>query len=104
MNIKNFLIFKTLRQIKNPAILFLIKFSFSFLILYLGTLGIIGLSSKGGFYSPFVENYLDYISLLRLILLKSANFVCRFFGLCTSGNQQEKGKKKYTNFFQVHKY
>src|SRR5260221_3731473 len=60
---------------------YLLKFIAAFCILYIGTLAIIGLSAPGGYYSDFVKNYLDYISLLRKSLLYGSKFVLRIIGL-----------------------
>lgn len=56
---------KKIRQIS----LYLIKFGVTFCVLYFGSRAIIGLSTPGNYYSPFVAQYLDYTSLLRASLL-----------------------------------
>lgn len=59
-----------------------------FLLLYFGTLLIIGLSSKDNHYSPFVARYLDYITPLRRAVLSSANSVVRLLGFQTRFTDQ----------------
>ena len=63
------------RLINNSFFLYLLKFGGLFLIFYLGTLLIIGLSSKENIYSSFVDDYLDFVSVLRYIILKAAFFL-----------------------------
>ena len=60
--------------------LYLLKFLGSFCLLYFGTKAIIGLSVPGGYYSPFVQKYLDYISLLRASLLYGSKGLLHLFG------------------------
>jgi exosortase/archaeosortase family protein len=62
---------------------YLLKFVISFCILYYGTLAMIGLASPGGYYSPFIHNYLDYVSWLRFALLSVSKFVLALFGYST---------------------
>lgn len=69
---------------KNTIWFYILKFSLAYGILYYGTLAIIGLSVKGGLYSQFVHDYLDYISVLRSSILKSANYVCHFLNYDTT--------------------
>lgn len=59
---------------------YLLKFGAGFTLLYFGTLGIIGLSTPQNQYSPFVANYLDFISPLRASLINSSKFVLSIFG------------------------
>ena len=65
---------------RHPLINYLIKFLGSFCILYFGTKMIIGLSAPGGYYSPFVHRYLDYISVLRRSLLLGSRGLLSLFG------------------------
>ena len=46
-------------------IIYLLKFASVFCVLYFGTIIVIGLSTPENYYSSFVANYLDYVSLLR---------------------------------------
>lgn len=62
---------------------FVVKFLLIFAILYYGTLLVIGLSAPEGYYSPFVANHLDYITQLKLGLMKSSKFLLSLFGIDT---------------------
>ena len=62
---------------------FLIRFLLVFAICYYGTLGVIGLTVPGGYYSPFVNHYLDYIGWIRSSLLHGSQTVLSFFGVDT---------------------
>ena len=62
---------------------FVIKFILVFIICYYGTLAVIGLSVPGGYYSPFIDHYLDYISWLRSSLLYGSKAVLSLFGIKT---------------------
>ena len=59
------------------------KFLGIFCILYFGTTAIIGLTVPGGYYSPFVANYLDYPSLLRRSLMNGTRLLAGLFGFNT---------------------
>ncbi|HTB53368.1 MAG TPA: exosortase/archaeosortase family protein [Ferruginibacter sp.] len=59
---------------------YLLKFLACFCLLYYGTLAIIGLAAPGGYYSPFIHNYLDYVSWLRTALLYCSKVVLTIFG------------------------
>jgi exosortase/archaeosortase family protein len=59
---------------------YLLKFIIAFCILYFGTLGVIGLCAPGGYYSSFVHNYLDYVSLLRSSLLHGSKLFLSLLG------------------------
>lgn len=60
---------------------YLLKFFASFCILYFGTLAFIGLASKGGYYLPFLDHYLNYISWLRYSLLYGVKILATVQGL-----------------------
>jgi exosortase/archaeosortase family protein len=62
---------------------FLIKFFFSFFILYFGTQIIIGLTVPAGYYSSFVVNYFNYPAVLRLYIFKGTTVLVSFFGFET---------------------
>lgn len=72
----------------NPFIIYLLKFCCLFCIFYFGTLLIIGLSSKENMYSPFVANYLDYVTPLRNLILNSSNFLLKQFNYSTIWDDQ----------------
>lgn len=63
---------------------FIAKFLFTFGLLYLGTLAVIGLASPDGYYSPFVDKYLDYISGIKNLLLYSTKAILSIFGIATN--------------------
>lgn len=60
--------------------IYLAKFAGAFCILYFGTVGIIGLSAPVGYYSPFVDHYLNFIPALRLSFLYGTKFLLSLFG------------------------
>ena len=62
---------------------FVIKFLLLFLLFYFGTIAIIGLAAPGDYYSPFIARYLDYVSWLKLSLMKGAAVVASMFGYDT---------------------
>jgi exosortase/archaeosortase family protein len=64
-------------------ILFIIKFLGTFCIFYFGTLAVIGLSAPGGYYSPFIAKYLDYIDWMRASLLYGSGFFLGLIGYDT---------------------
>ncbi len=59
---------------------FLAKFLLSFCILYYGTIAIIGITSPGGYYSAFADEYLDYVAALRWLLLHSSKGLLELLG------------------------
>jgi exosortase/archaeosortase family protein len=65
------------------AILFSVKFILLFLLFYLGSFALIGVTAPGGYYIPFVAKYLDYISWLKFSLIKGASVVAALFGYTT---------------------
>lgn len=52
-------------------------------ILYYGSQAIIGLSAPGGYYSGFVQKYLNYPALLRKALLQCSQFFLEAMGYHT---------------------
>lgn len=67
----------------NRYVIYLLKFAAIFCLLYFGSLAVIGLSTPGNNYSQFVDNYLDYISLLRRWLLLAGKGLLSVFGIAT---------------------
>ena len=65
-------------------IAYVLKFAFYFCLLYFGTLGIIGLSTREGYYSPTVAKYFDFISLLRSSYLHTCKAVLSLFNYQTT--------------------
>ncbi len=64
----------------NPLLFYLIKFIGIFCICYFGTLAVIGLSVTEGYYSSFIDKYLDYVSILRYSLLHGSKFLVSLLG------------------------
>lgn len=62
---------------------YFIKFIGAFCVLYFGTKFIIGLTVPGGYYSPFVDRYLDYPGLLRSSLLQGTRLLAAIAGFDT---------------------
>src|SRR5436190_899826 len=54
---------------KRTFLLYVLKFAVVFCICYFGTIAVIGLSAPGGYYSAFIHNYFDYVTLLRKTLM-----------------------------------
>lgn len=62
---------------------FIIKFLLVLVILYYGTIALIGLSVPGGHYSSFVDKYLNYIAWVRSSLLNGSKLLLSLFGVDT---------------------
>ena len=65
------------------ALIHILKFLLLFLVFYYGTKTIIGLSFKDGLYSSFVNDYLDYISLIKRTLMFGTKIIAGCFGYST---------------------
>ncbi|MFZ1529078.1 MAG: hypothetical protein WAT19_10025 [Ferruginibacter sp.] len=63
---------------------FVIKFLLLFALFYYGTLAVIGLAAPGGYYSPFIEHYLDYVSWIKTSLMHGVSFFLSLFGIETT--------------------
>lgn len=50
----------------------MLRFVLSFCIMYYGTIGFIGLSSEGGYYVSWLDQYFNYVAWMRAALLHSA--------------------------------
>jgi exosortase/archaeosortase family protein len=70
--------FKKVTQ--SSTILYCIKFLACYCILYYSTQAIIGLAAPSGYYSSFVNIYMDYPSFLRKSLLYGARYIVSLFG------------------------
>ena len=71
-------------MIKNKKIwIYLIKFIAVFCLCYFGTLVSIGLAAPGGYYSPFVAKYLDYVSQIKISLISATGFMLSLFSIHT---------------------
>lgn len=62
---------------------FVTKFLLLFVVLYYGTLAMIGLAAPGGYYSPFVEAKLDYVGWLKVSLMVGSKWLLSLFGIET---------------------
>ena len=62
---------------------FVIKFLVIFLICYYGTFALIGVTVPGGYYSSFIDQYLNYVSWVRISLLNGTKIMLSFFGVDT---------------------
>lgn len=62
---------------------FVAKFLLIFALCYFGSLAVIGLSAKDGYYSPFVDQYLDFISFITVTLLQGTKFLLSIFDIET---------------------
>ncbi|HVZ96954.1 MAG TPA: hypothetical protein VG847_08775 [Chitinophagaceae bacterium] len=68
---------------RNPYTVYLLKFAGIFSLCYFTTLGIIGLASPGGYYSPFIARYADYVTWLRNSLLNATSGILSVFHIQT---------------------
>ena len=75
-----------------PIFIYLAKFLGFFCVLFYSTEGVIGLSSHGNHYSPFVAEHLNFIIPFRIFLLSSSKTILSVFGYQTylSGDQSLK--------------
>jgi exosortase/archaeosortase family protein len=69
---------------KYPESLFLTKLLALFSIFYFGTEFWIGITAKGGLYSPFCDEYLNFVKWSRLFILNGASIICSMFGYQTT--------------------
>ena len=65
---------------EKPFLIYLLKFLLTFCILYYGTKAMIGITTPGGYYVPFADTYLDYISGLRHLLLHTSKGLLTMIG------------------------
>ncbi len=63
---------------------YVLKFLGVFCLLYFGTEAMIGFTAPGGrMHIPFFEKYLDYVSWIKLSLIKVPAFILGLFGIAT---------------------
>lgn len=74
---------------QNNPIKFAIWFVGLFLVFYYFNILFFGLTTPGGRYSPFLAEYLNYIKVLRWVLLKCSALVLKCFGFATITNNYE---------------
>lgn len=63
---------------------FVVRFLVLFAIFYYGTLALIGIAAPGGYYSPFVQHYFDYVSWIKISLMKGVSFLLNLFDISTT--------------------
>lgn len=63
--------------------IYLVKFIGVFCVLYFGTLAMIGLAAPANHYSPFVAKYMDYVSWIKISLIKATGILFSVFGVPT---------------------
>lgn len=68
---------------RNKFLGFVVKFAVIFCALYFGTMAIIGLSAQAGYYSPFIDKHLDYVSGIKNALLFCTQTTLHWFGIDT---------------------
>jgi len=64
-------------------LLFTAKFLGIFLFLYYGTIAWIGIAAPGGYYNPFVAQWLDYVSWIKHSLMTGTGWLVGLFGYDT---------------------
>jgi exosortase/archaeosortase family protein len=62
---------------------FVASFLVLFALLYYGTIAMIGIAAPGGYYSPFVEHHLDYVSWIKKSLMAGVGWVLGMVGYDT---------------------
>jgi exosortase/archaeosortase family protein len=70
----------SINQQTNPSFRFLISFALLFCLFYGFNLGYIGLSTPGGLYSPFLDQYVNYIKAWRQLCIFSTRQVLELMG------------------------
>ncbi len=68
---------------KNPEAYFVLKVIVLYLIFNYGSQFWIGITAKGGYYSEFCDQHLNYIKWLRHSILLGAAAVCNILGYST---------------------
>ena len=69
--------------LKNPFLVYVIKFAVVFCLLYYGTLAWIGFAAPGGYHIPFIEKYLDFVSWIKYSLINATSFILSIFNIET---------------------
>lgn len=66
------------------SLIYILKFLGIFCVLYFGTLGFIALAAPGGrIHSDFIAKYFDYVSWIKLSLMRAPAFILSIFGITT---------------------
>ena len=68
---------------KYPILIYLVKFVGIFCLCYYGTLAWIGFAAPGGYYVPFIDQYLDYVSWIKLSLMHATSGILSLFNIPT---------------------
>lgn len=70
-----------------------LKFATVFIVLFLAfyyfNIAFWGVVNPGGYYSPFLAKYLNYISALRFVLIHSTELILKLMGYGTVTNDHE---------------
>jgi exosortase/archaeosortase family protein len=74
---------------QNSPLKFAAWFIVLFLVFYYFNIAFWGVVSPGGYYSPFLAGYLNYIVVLRSVLLHSTEFILKTMGFGTIINDHE---------------
>jgi len=72
-----------INRLNNAFLIYLLKFAGIFCLCYFGTLAMIGLAAPGGYYSPFIAKYLDYVSWIKMSLIHATGFILSVFNIHT---------------------
>lgn len=67
-------------MIKKDEVIFVLKFVFLFVLFYFGTELWIGITSKGRYYSYFIDEYFNGVKIYRLLILKLSIAFNNLFG------------------------
>jgi exosortase/archaeosortase family protein len=74
---------------QNDPIRFAAWFISLFLVFYYFNIAFFGITSPGKLYSPFLANHLNYIWVLRSLLLNCSAFILRCFGFSALTNNYQ---------------
>ena len=66
--------------IKHPLFRFIVTFILFFVLFYYSIFFYEGITSPGGYFSPFLEHYLNFIDWYRILLLQSAHLLTNIIG------------------------
>lgn len=68
------------RYFTKAVIIYIAKFLGAFALLFFGTEALIGITAPGGYYSGFIDKYLNYVDWLRSSLLHATAYILSLFG------------------------
>ncbi|MNJ97598.1 Transmembrane exosortase [compost metagenome] len=72
-----------------PYIRFIFLFILTYLLLYGFNTAFIGITAKGGFYVPFLDQHLNYINWWRTFTIESTATVLRWFNYLVYTNEYQ---------------